>query len=215
MDLNAQQDAYFTQIEHGQYSEQFEHEVNLLSRVQAEELSEQFHGHPTLDALGGLILDDPDTSNHHVLLTLPPLAGQVFYLSHDDDSRVVFSSLPDFVQVAAQALEQSCCLSDLHPPHSPLCPDQSGLSQLIIRLCDVEDDEDIAIALIPSLDLLDMSLLEQLARSDNFFLAEALAREIKQRPRADLLDITQLCSAHPHPQAAQAGAAAWRAIRTL
>lgn len=215
MSLTTERDDYFKHVDQGHYSDCFDREVNLLPLAQAEEFSEQFSGHPTLDTLGGLILDNPDTSNHHVLVTRSPLAGQVFYLSHDDDSRIVFPSLQTFLQTAQQALEQSCCLSELHPPQSPLCADQAGLSQFILQLCASDDEEDMAVALISSLDLNDLALLEQLAQSDNFFLAEALGQEIKKRPRAELRAIAELCSAHSHPQAAKAGAAALRAVRSL
>lgn len=215
MNLIKERDKYFKQVEQGQYAQHYDQEVNLLCFDQAQTLSEQFSGHPTLDALGGLILDDPDTSNHHVWLSKSPLAGQVFYLSHDDDSRIVFPSLPAFLAAAQQALKQSCCLSELHPLHTPLCIDQTGLSTFITRLCENDEDEEIAIPLLPSLDLQDFPLLTRLASADNFFLSEALAQEIKKRPRADLLTIAELCGAHPHPQAAKAGTAALRAVKAL
>ncbi|UQN37201.1 hypothetical protein MTR80_05730 [Alcaligenes aquatilis] len=215
MSLTAECDDYFKQVEQGLYAERFDQEVNLLPFVQAQAFSEQFSGHPTLDALDGLILDDPDTSSHHVWVCESPLAGQVFYLSHDDDSRIVFPSLSAFLTAAQQALERSCCLSELHPSHTPLCPDQTGLSNFITHLCGNDEHEEIAIPLIPSLDLQDFPLLRRLASADNFFLSEVLAQEIKKRPRADLLTIAELCSAHPHPQAAKAGVAALRAIKAL
>ncbi|MGJ7542294.1 hypothetical protein [Variovorax sp. LT1R16] len=213
MDRAAELDLYFERVGSGRYSGQFSNEVNLLEQVQAQKTTDQMSGHPTIEALGGFILDDSETSNFHVFASRSPIAGQVLYLTHDGDTRVVFGSLLEFVDAAEQAVAQECFLSELHPVLSPLCEDQRGLVNLIERLCEDDGGEDIAVQLIPSLDLHDTEFLGRLVVSDNFFLAEAIAIEIKKRPRLDLLRIAEQCSAHLHPQAARAGAAAVSAIR--
>lgn len=97
-------DAYLQRISDGTFSGRWTNEVNLLSRPEVDKLSRLLSSHPIVSRLGGLVLDDPQTSNHHVLLTKGPCAGQVLYLSHDDDSRVVFDSLTELVDAASQML---------------------------------------------------------------------------------------------------------------
>lgn len=215
MDLTAEQDGYFERIRSGQYSGRYRNEMNLLSRGEAQKATELFSGHQTIEALGGFVLDDSETSDHHVFAMKSPVAGQVLYLSHDGDTRIVFDSLSRFVDAVERALAQGCPLNSMHPSLSPLCQDQPKLVNFINTLRDDDEGEDVAVQLIPSLDLYDSELLERLAAEDNFFLAEAIAIEIGKRPRPDLLRIAELCSAHPHPQVANAGAAAVGAIQTL
>jgi len=209
----AELDVYFERVEAGEYSGRYQNEANLLTKRQAEKTTELLSRHPTIEALGGFVLDDPDTSNHHVLATKSPIAGQILYLSHDGDTRVVFEYLTQFVAAVERALEEGCFLSDLHPVLSPLCQDQPGLVSFIGTLCEDDEGEDVAVQLIPSLDLYDHALLNRMAVADNFFLAEAVAAEIRKRPRPDLLPIAEQCCAHPHAQVAKAGAAAVAAIR--
>lgn len=213
MDRTAELDAYFERVGGGQYSGRYLNEVNLLTRSEAQKITDQLNGHPTMEALGGFVLDDPETSDYHVFATKSPIAGQVLYLSHDGDTRIVFESLVGFVDAVERALREGSFLSDLHPVLSPWCEDQPGLINFIETLCEDDEGEDVAVQLIPSLDLYDTELLERLAVAENFFLAEAVAIEIKKRPRPDLLHIAEQCSAHPHPQVAKAGAAAVVAIR--
>ncbi|WP_454690191.1 hypothetical protein [Achromobacter aloeverae] len=213
MDRTAELDVYFERVEIGQYSGRYHNEVNLLTRGKAQKTTELFSGHPTIEALGGFVLDDPETSDHHVFATKSPIAGQILYLSHDGGTRVVFESLTHFVAAVERALEERGFLSDLHPVLSPLCQDQPGLVNFIETLCKDDEGEDVAVQLIPSLDLYDYALLNRMAVADNFFLAEAIAIEIRKRPRPDLLRIAEQCRAHPHAQVAKAGAAAVAAIR--
>lgn len=215
MDWATELDAYFEQISSGLYTGHFRHDVNLLDRTKAQAATEQFNYHPTIAALGGFVLDDPETSDCHVYATKSPVGGQVLYLCHDGDTHIVFSSLREFINAADRALVDDIGLTELHPVCSPLSENQPGLVEFIQTLCDDVGDEDIAVQLIPSLDLCDLKSLELLAGADNFFLAEAVAIEVEKRPRPDLMCIAELCSTHPHPQAAEAGIAAVSAIRAI
>jgi len=205
-------DAYFERISDGALAGRWANEVNLLSQPQVDELSHLFASHPIVSRLGGLVLDDPETSNHHVLLTKGPCAGQVLYLSHDDDSRVVFDSLNELVDAASRTVECGAFLFELHPQCSPVSPNQAELAQLIEEGLRDGADDCVAMALIPSLELNDMTLLQRIAASSNFFATEAIANEVSKRPEARLLPIATLCSKHRHPQAAAAGKAAMAAI---
>ncbi len=206
--------AYRARIANGSYSNRKELGLNLLPQP------DKGHGldfHPIVQALGGIVLDEANTSDYHIYLTEPPFEGAVFYLAHDDDSRLVFPSLDAFVDAADLALEQEAWLPDLHPVCSPIISDQAALSQLIHQCLDspTDENEQVALGVIPSLDLLDLPLLERLASDENFFVAEAIAVEIGKRPARALQPIAALCAAHQHSQAAEAGQRALNAVDRL
>ena len=193
-------DEYFDAIDDPLFSA-----LGLLPMEGASELTEAFSGQPIVDELQGLVLDDPDTSDHHLLLGRAPLEGCVLYLAHDGQSRVVFDSLEDFLAAAREAAEQGDDVSDLHPEASPVAHDQPALSDLVHRLLDDGTLTDVVTALIPSLDLSDLVLLERLATDEDFYLGEAVAIEIARRPSRALAPIARMCAAHPHSQVANAG----------
>lgn len=203
----AEVERYFSLVEAGQFAASWPNELNLLTHVDAEELTRKFCGHPMIDRLDGLVLDDPNTSNHHVLLRCPPLAGQILFLAHDDDSRVVFSSLQEFIDSARQVQIQDAPLTTFHPAIAPLAPNPIELAVLIRQLM-ADELVDVALCLIPSLDLSDTSLLIELAAHDDFFVAEAVAKAILARPSRALMAVATQCAMHEHPQAARAGRAA-------
>ncbi len=150
------------------------------------------------------MLDDPNTSNHHILLRRPPVNGQILYLAHDDNSRIVFSSLAEFLACAERAKIENLSIPELHPPISPVAPDQAELSNAIRTLI-AEDQVDVVLALVPSMDLSDNALLAELLGHDDFFLGEAVAEAIRTRPSVALAALARQCAEHPHPQVARAG----------
>jgi len=218
MSLPAELDPWFARIAVGDYAGRLDVELNLLDRAQATEWTGLLTYHPIVAALGGIVLDDPETSNHHVYASRSPLQGSVFYLAHDDDSRIVYASLTDFLAAADQAKRQQTWLSELHPVCSPVAADQAGLARWIGEL--IADHaghagHEVAMALVPSLDLTDMALLRRLVTDPDFFLGEAVAVEIEKRPSRALGVIAELCTLHPHPQVVSAGRLAARAIAKL
>jgi hypothetical protein len=213
LNIDSDIESYFAKVATGGYSGLFRFELNLLNRTAAEELTEKFKFHPLVRVLAGLVLDDPNTSSHHVLLHRHPLEGHVLYLTHDDRSRVVFPGLVELLDAAQEAKDQALVVPELHPNVSPHAIDQGALSQLIHSLVEgAEEETDVALALIPSMDLSDTALLEKLAVHEDFYVGEAVGDEIAKRPARVLMPAALLCSRHPHAQAAQAGARAIRAI---
>jgi hypothetical protein len=211
--------AYFDQISDGTLTGRGKSEVNLLPLADAIRWTNDFRGfHPIVEVLGGVILDDPNTSNHHVYLSTEPCAGSVLYLCHDGDSYIMFATLASFVNAARLAIERGQYLSDLHPETGVLLADQAALSQLVAALHNGEFNCDatmVILSLIPSMDLSDLSLLENLARDDDFYIAEAVADAIARRPRRELKRIAMICERHPHSQASRAGVRATSAIAAL
>jgi len=178
------------------------------------EQSKLFAFHPAVHELHGYVLDDENTSNHHLLITAPPLAGSVFFLSHDGDSRVVFESAADFLNAVGKAQAEGLSVSDLHPRLSPVAKDQTGMANLIHALLRRECN-DLVVSLVPSLDLDDLPLLQLLASDADFFQGEAVAIEISKRPSKALLPVAVTCAEHVHPQVSVAGSRAVRRIQQL
>jgi hypothetical protein len=178
------------------------------------EQSKLFAFHPAVQELHGYVLDDESTSNHHFLITVEPLAGSVFFLSHDGDSRVVFERAADFLDSVRKAEAEGLSVSDLHPPLSPVAKDQTALAKFMHELLRRECN-DLVVSLVPSLDLEDLSLLQLLANDADFFLGEAVAMEIEKRPSKALLPVAVACAEHGHPQVAIAGSRAVRCIQQL
>jgi len=199
-EVPADLEAYFDRIKRGFYARRRDIGLNLLPVHQAADLTREFREfHPVIRTLDGFILDDPQTSDHHVYLGHPSLKGAVLYLAHDGDTRVVFASSDDFLAAADAAMDSGRDLIDRHPVISPIASDQERLSELIEQQLDADDGTAVITAIVPSMDLRDR------AQDQDFFLGEAVAAEISKRPRADLREIAEICAAHRHIQAAQAG----------
>ncbi|MBB4635212.1 hypothetical protein [Longimicrobium terrae] len=192
---------------------------HLLKSRNAADLTLTFREfHPVIQVLGGVVLDDEDTSDHHLYLTRPPLAGMILHLSHDGDSHVVFPSLDAYLSAAQAARDSGDAIAGFHPPQTPRAADPRALGALITELLDGYDEESTAMivaTVLPSLDLVDADLLSRLAAHEDFYLGEAVANEIARRPSRELAAVARLCAAHRHPQAAAAGTRALEAIAAI
>lgn len=195
-------------------AEEFKTSLGLLSLPQMVEDTRAFRSLPLVEMLGGIILDDPGTSNLHVLIGAAPLAGMVFHLSHDGGSRVVFENLAAYLAAAEVAFKADSFLDEHHPAHSPLTRDQAGLRALLSSAASRSDGDDVIIPLLPSLDLSDPDFLIALI-GDDFLIGEAVAEEIIRRPAAALLPVAQFCERFPHQQVSRPGAKARQALAAL
>ncbi|MFZ6875736.1 hypothetical protein ACO0LF_27020 [Undibacterium sp. Di27W] len=205
--------AYFDKIQSPVYRNRFDVEVHLLNPEEVVTVTDLLAYHPLVESLEGIVLDDPDTSNHHVYLRRPPFVGHILYLAHADDKRIMFPSLDDFLTAVDRGLKQGESLYNLHPVCSPLIADQAALCAFIEEDIFRDGDNELALACIPSLDLNNLSLLTKLATSDDFYLGEAVAMEICKRPTEHLRVIAELCCQHRHPQVTDVGHRALLAIQ--
>lgn len=171
--------------------------------------------HPVAQALGLVMLDDPNTSNYHCYVSEGPLAGRIFYLSHDGDGRVVFEGLKQFAEAAAVARDSQQFLDELHTQDAIPAADQAALSAAISQLLQHGTPEatSVLVAYIPAMDLRDMPLLEQLATHEDFYVGEALGNAIAVSPRKDLLPVAKKLAKHKHSQTAEAGKRAVKVIK--
>jgi hypothetical protein len=210
--------AYFDQIADGSFCDHDGCEVNLLPLADAVHWTNDFRNfHPLVQLLGGVILDDPKTSNHHVYLSAGSCEGSVLFLNHDGDSRIVFARLNAYLDAARRSISDSRDLRSFHPDGGVLIANQDGLHRLIADLYDGPggDGADVILALIPSWDLTDIALLQRMAIDDDFYVVEAIGDAIARRPRTELESTALLCRNHSHPQASIAGERAMAALRAL
>ena len=206
--------AYFHTLSLHPQAAQLQQVLGLYEATASQNAAADMAYHPLVQQLGALVLDDTNTSDHHLLAMQGPLAGHVVFLSHDADSRPVFASWADWLRAAEVALQQGCDVAELHPARSPIATDQVGLAAALQALV-AADASEAAIALLPSLDLSDArhaALLQAWAIDDDFYLGEALALQIALRPDARLQALAERCASHPHPQVAHAGHSALRAL---
>jgi hypothetical protein len=195
--------------------------VGLLPLADALAWSADFRTfHPLAEALGLVVLDDANTSNHHCYITRGPLAGSILYLVHDGDSAVAFERLRDYLRATAAALEAGVSLDDRFHDHEPTAwvtaPDQAALATAVRGLIRAEEDETAVAQLlvyIAALDLSDAVLLEALARHSNLYVVEAVGNAIARRPRPELIAVAGMVSEHEYFQVANAGKRAVAAIR--
>jgi hypothetical protein len=205
--------AYFDDIADGALSGMEKIGLNLLPAVDVARWSKQFRSfHPLVRTMGGLVLVDGNTSNHHVYLSSGPLEGAILFLDHDGDTRVVFSSLSEFFVAGCNASSKNLHLEDLHPAYSPLESNQQPLNAFASDQLEGDDADAVIPALLHSMDLQDLDLLGRIAIDSNFLLVEAVAEAIQRHPSNHLRAIAELCAANWHAQAANAGRRALAAI---
>ncbi|MEB2845746.1 hypothetical protein GAO09_29125 [Rhizobiales bacterium RZME27] len=205
---------YLSKIDDMPDAEEFRTSLGLLPLPQMVEETGTFRSFRLVEMLGGIILDDPGTSNHHMLIGASPLAGMVFYLSHDGGSRVVFDDLAAYLAATEVAFEAADFLDEHHPAHAPLAADQAGLHAFLADVGSQDDGDEAIVPLLPSLDLSDPDFLIALI-GDDFMIGEAVAEEITRRPAEYLLSVAQFCESFPHPQVSRPGAKALQAIAAL
>lgn len=188
------------------------HDLGLLNEAAAIALTRQFRSfHPVVQGLHGILLDDPDTSDHHVLLGHEAVSGAILYLAHDGDSRIVSpASTPSSPPPARRP--HSATRSKIFTPIAPVLPDQPALRSLIASLRPTPYYEDTAPLLIASLDLTDVDFLAALVRDPHVYVAEAVLRAIAARPSATLLPIVDAGASHGHVMVRNAADAARRRI---
>lgn len=185
----------------------------LFELPAAIEMSREFREfHPLATALELVFLDDENTSNYHAYITRGPLAGSILHLSHDGTTRVVFASLADYRSAVLAANQHDGHLRELHPQEFVKVGDQKAVAERIETL-DAEGEEDELLVLIASWNLKPRPLLERLVKHTNFYVAEAAGDAIANSGDAKLLPAAETLSKHEHPQAANAGKRAIKALQ--
>ncbi len=189
--------------------------LNLLTRKAALEMTKILFDDPEIWYLGGIVLDDGNTSNYHVYLTRPPFAGAIMYWQHDDAFPIAFASLADFLMAVEHAKETGEWLTSFHT--SPFLPDQAGLVAFIHAMIAEGTEEHFRMAdmAIDCVARPDDALLTRLLTHPYYFFAESVGYYIARHPDRSLRPFAQQCSVHENHQARWAGDSALKAIDAL
>ncbi len=189
--------------------------LNLLDRRESEALTQDVIDSPAIWFLGGIVLDDDNSSNYHVYLTRPPFTGTVLYWQHDDQHYVAFASLSAFLAAVERSKAQQVWLESLHA--WPVLDDAAGLAQFIEEMAagDAEENYQLADIALTCAAHLDIALLERLVAHPWYFFKEGVAAYIARQPAHALRPLALACGAHSLPQIKWKADAALLAIDQL
>ncbi len=186
-------------------------EDGLLALGKACEYTDSLREALTLsERLGLVVLADRTDSNPYCYVTRGVLRGFVLKVSHDDSPSVAFNSLEEFLQAWP---DNDHDFRD----HVLRLDDQDALcvrtSELLNEASEASVDElQLMIAL---LDTSRTEAVTEIARSDDFFVREAMATQIAAHPREELLEIATTLAGDPHPQVARQGVAARKNVNRV
>jgi hypothetical protein len=184
--------------------------IHLLPFGEARAYTLDMQGVPVFDRLGLWVLDDANDSSPYAFVSKGPCAGMVMHVSHDDDTRLAFASLPAFLDALRALGEGGGDIDDL--AHDPLRLALDAELEALAR----EGSEDavfLICAYLPASAPLGEAAQAALLAHGDFFVREALAEHIARHPRAQDAQAARQLAADAHPQVANAGKKATGALR--
>jgi len=123
--------------------------VGLLDRKDSERTTAELSFHPAVSILDCVVLSDPGTSNHWMLVRHPVAAGMVALLSHDGDSRIGHPDLDSFMAFACETSERDGDI-ELDAPDVVLrVPDRLVMEELLASIADADDRDQVEFVLHP------------------------------------------------------------------
>lgn len=184
--------------------------IDCLAFDKAEHYSKCLAEYVLYSALGVWVLNDANDSNPYCLATAGPLKGMIIHVFHDDDPKITFASLEEFL-AALQALPATGIHIDKIREQSVRHPLNPAIEALLDADTD-ESDELIRLYLSVANDLT-AETKRRLTERQDFFVREALAMQLKQQGTVDDLPIANILARDSHPQVAETGNAAVIAIQ--
>lgn len=167
--------------------------------------------------MGLFALDDANDSNPFCYITSGPAKGCILHLSHDDDARIAYSSLEEFVAALKTAIAEETFVDDLPDKNPRPALDQDQLCDRISELTTTDTDEATAelVFLTSLLDVARTETVRTLSAHADFYVREAVATLISQYPNVKLLEVADALASDPHPQVARPGKAALSAVQRV
>lgn len=187
--------------------------INCLSFVEAKDYSHKIQQIPVAEQLGLWVLDDANDSNPYAYISKGPCAGMIMHFSHDPEPCIAFSSLGHFLTAMNEAGERGLDIDDVRPEQISIL-----LEATICALAAQPGTDDRTFFLTTYLPLcadLRGEIKATLARDEDFFVREALATFMEQRPRVEDLAIAVELAKDRYPQVARRAIAAVAAIRKI
>lgn len=157
---------------------------------------------PLAEAMGLVVLNDTDDSNHYCLVTRGPVAGTVVFLPHDDSAAFAFPSLEALRVAMVRADDDGMEIWDVEPAPPTPQRDQAPLRDHLREVLAGErtDAANVVGMLLPLLDPEDVATLRLLATDGDFLIRESAACFMASAPRASQVPLLEVLSADHYPQ---------------
>ncbi len=209
---------YFQQLDTTDLRNKEEVQVNLLPFDKCVNLTEDYAFIDPLfqvpELVQFLILDEPNTSDHHCFTFGLPYPGSVHFVPHDDVSRIAFRSLNDFLAAVQSAISTRRRLTDFHMKEVLLCPDQVSLNAAIQK--GLQTDDSIVVSLlIHSSDLRAHAFFNEIIGNVNWTYAEEIANRIVAKPEPHMRQLAAQIAQHDLARVAERGRLALKLIDAL
>ena len=169
---------------------------------------------PLAEAMGLVVLNDTDDSNHYCLVTRGPGAGAVVFVPHDDSAAFAFPSLAALHDVMVRAEAEGTEIWDIEAATPTPLADQPALREHLGTLLagDRADAANVVDMLLPLLDPEDLATLRLLATDRDFLIRESAARFMASAPRPSQVPLLELLVSDHYPQVARPATAALGAL---
>lgn len=190
--------------------------INILSAEQSRSYSEALHGFSATAELGLVALDDANDSNPYCYISNGPAAGMVLHYTHDGAPQIKFESLAAFRAALAELPGNGTTMWDLPFEEFEPVGLVSALGSEAAALLSHPDSDHAEFLLclyMPHTPLEDAELVKALAGHVSFFVREAVAVAIAERPTPELLAVAERLAEDEHPQVARPGKKALGAVK--
>jgi len=169
---------------------------------------------PLAEAMGLVVLNDTNDSNHYCLVTRGPAAGAVMFVPHDDSAAFAFPSLEALRDVMVRAAALGTEIWDIEPaapvPHADQPPLRDHIRAILAG--DRADAANSIGMLMPLLDPEDIGTLRLVASDHDFLVREIAARFMAGAPRPSQMPVLEVLVTDRYPQVQRPAAAARRAL---
>lgn len=151
---------------------------------------------PIFEELGLVPLDEANDSNPYCYVLKTPMSGCVFHYSHDGDRIFKFTSIENWVRSLSKAGEESKSIDDIEYEKRVDSKDVPALCRYIESTYDNETGyfSEGTVYLIQGLNEDCLSIIEKLAINSDFFIREAVAQLISDKPCLQYMNVAQLLS---------------------
>src|SRR4051812_32322822 len=143
------------------------------------------------EAMGLVVLNDTDDSDHYCLATRGPAAGAVMFLPHDGGAEFAFPNLRALHDAMVRAASDGTEIWDVERAPPTPHPDQPGLREHLrsSMASRSRDTSNVVSMLLPLLDPEDIGTLRLLATDSDFLIRESVACFMSRAPRQSHLPL--------------------------
>jgi hypothetical protein len=169
---------------------------------------------PLAEAMGLVVLNDTNDSNHYCVVTRGPASGAVVFVPHDDSAGFAFPGLGALRDVMVRAASDGTEIWDIEP--APPTPHQNQIplrDHLRASLAGARDDAaNLVGMLLPLLDPEDVETLTLVASDPDFLIRESVARFMASSPRPSHVPLLEALAGDHYPQVQRPARAALSAL---